>query len=516
VEPWAGRRVGLGIFAGFLVLVVVGLHPTLVQPPVWDTTMGLFPGAIVLSENGFDLPDLLSRPAWARGGPSIHPFSLPTWLTALALRAIPDDAVLRVVLHGVHFAVAAFTLLGTFRLAGLVLGPGLALALSATLFLFPLFQVQAGYLYTEMPLAACTVWAVLEATRRRWGRAVAWSALACFVKEPGVVVAVALALAAALQRDVPRARWGRVAILAAAPALFVALQVGFALPVESATGFEPSPYGVYLADVFRKLAMVPDLAALLAVAALAAGVHGRDTWHALRGERSQDDSAARARALCVLILAAFAGFYALVPLTGVEVYVLPRYYVQIAPLVLLLVTSLALRLGGSRAVALLLALLAILFAVNRSGRLYPEVPGNEFSLAERSVEYRDLLAVQRQLLDAAFELPGDLPVFYGLPEHFLLSYPRMGYAPGPLPQGRCIWLEPHWLRARLDDFPDRFAILYNFVGYGGKAFQSLLRQARADPSRRVEATVFSSGRYRTLLFQVTRVKPPRSPRKARP
>jgi hypothetical protein len=481
--------------------------------------MGLFPGAIVLAENGFDLSDLLSRPGWSQGGPSIHPFSLPTWLTAVVLRGIPDDALLRVVLHGLHFGIAALALLGTFRLACLVLAPALALALSGTLFLFPLFQVQAGYLYTEMPLAACTVWAVYEAARRRWGRAVAWSALACFVKEPGIVVPVALAVAAALERAPLRVRGLRVAALAAAPAIFLALQILVALPVEAATGFRPPPYGVYLADVFRKLAMVPDLAVLLSLAGLAVALRVSESWRALRGSGSREaepDPAPRALALCLLTLGSFAGFYALVPLTRVEIYVLPRYYVQIAPLVLLLVASLALRVGGARAVAALLALLAIFFAVNRSGWLYPAVPGNEFSLAERSAEYRDLLTVQRELLDAAFALPADMPVFYGLPEHFLLSYPRMGYAPGPLPRGHCIWLEPRWLHAPLEDFPDRFAILYDFVGYGGNAFQALVRQARADPSRRVHTTVFSSGRYRTLLFEVARVAPPTSRRKMRP
>ena len=162
--------------------------------------MGLFPSAIVLAENGFDLADLLARPSWSEGGPNIHPFSLPTWLTAAALRVFSNDVWLLRFLHLVHFAIAALALLGTLRLAAHVLAPGLAMALTGALLLFPLFQVQAGYLYSEMPLAACSIWAVLSGVQRRWRAAVAWSALACFVKEPGIVVPVALAAAAAIER----------------------------------------------------------------------------------------------------------------------------------------------------------------------------------------------------------------------------------------------------------------------------------------------------------------------------
>jgi hypothetical protein len=199
------------------------------------------------------------------------------------------------------------------------------------------------------------------------------------------------------------------------------------------------------------------------------------------------------------------GFYALIPLTGAEVYLLPRYYVQIAPFVLLTLVALAQRVGGRRLAYGLLGVLAGFFVLNRNGVFYSPVPGNEFSLAERSFEYRELLSAQRRLVDAAAALPAELPVFYGLPEHFLFSYARMGYARTPLGLGHCVWLEERYRRGRLSDYPERFAILYDFAGYGGNVFQSLVRQARADPTRRVRSRVFAEGRYRTVLFLVSTV-----------
>jgi hypothetical protein len=491
----------------FLVLIAVLLRGVLFQPPVWDTTTGLFPAAIVLAENGFDLPDLLSRPGWAHGGPNIHVFSSITWLTALVLRFVPEREIWLPLLHALQFAMAAGLLLATFRMGTYLLPPLLSFAAVCTLLLFPLFQVQVGYLYTEIPLALCTVASLLAAGQRRFGHAVLWSALACSVKEAGLVVPVALAAAVSLERTRVGTKLMRVAAFAVPGGLFVALQLAFALPVEEAWGVRPIPYAQQLVDIGRKLGMLPDLVVLLAVFALSAALSLRASLRALRGGDGDDDPAARVRALSLLVVGAFAGFYLLVPLLGVEVYVLPRYYVQIAPLVMLGCIDLAYRLYGARAAASAVALLCLFFVLNRAGELpiYPSVPGNEFSLAERSVEYRDLLEVQHQLLDASAQLPADLPVFYGLPEHFLLQYPRMGYAAAPLPRGHCIWLEPRYRRARLADFPEHFAILYDFVGYGGLQLQRLIQQARADPGWRVDVTAFEQGRYRTLLFELEKI-----------
>jgi hypothetical protein len=494
---------GLALFAALLLSIGILMRGVIDQPPVWDTTTGLFPAAIVLAENGFDLADLLSRPGWAQGGPNIHQFSSVTWGTALVLWLVPEREVWLPLLHAIHFALAAGPLLGAFRLGASLLPPPLALASVCALLLFPLFQTQVGYLYTELPLAFCTVWAVHAASERRFGRAALWSALACSVKEAGLVVPVALAAGAALERGPLAEKLRRVAALAVPAAVFVGLQLAFALPVEQAFGVRPIPYGEQLRDVARKLGMLPDLCALLLGFAVSAALALPASWRALRLDGG-DDPAARVRALSLLVVGAFAGFYLLVPTTGVEVYVLPRYYVQIAPFVLLGCVDLAYRLGGVRRTAGGVALLALFFLLNRSGELvYPPVPGNEFSLAERSAEYRDLLFVQRELLDAAKALPEDLPVFYGLPEHFLLQYPRLGYAEQPLRNGHCIWLDARRRRPRLADFPERFAILYDFIGYGGVQLQSLVRQARAHPERQVRVTPFERGRYRTLLFEIS-------------
>lgn len=55
-----------------LILVLALKWPTLDQPPVWDTAMGLFPAAITLAGNGFDVIELLGMPDYFEGGPNTH------------------------------------------------------------------------------------------------------------------------------------------------------------------------------------------------------------------------------------------------------------------------------------------------------------------------------------------------------------------------------------------------------------------------------------------------------------
>ena len=58
---------GWARFSLVFLLILVLKWNTLLQPPVWDTAMGLFPPALTLAENGFDLLELLGMPGYRLG-----------------------------------------------------------------------------------------------------------------------------------------------------------------------------------------------------------------------------------------------------------------------------------------------------------------------------------------------------------------------------------------------------------------------------------------------------------------
>ena len=261
-------------FAQLLVVLTLILFlkwDSLLQPPVWDTAMGMFPAAITLAENGFDLLELLGMPAFLEGGPNVHSTSPVTLVTALVLMISGGGPSAFLILHVLHFAVAAWALLTLFRLARPVFGGLATLLLCLSVLLHPVFSTQVGYLYMEVPLFLCTVSALLAWTAQRFWPAVLWGALAYATKDTGIIVPATLAFATLLERRPMDDKVKRVGQIGALPVLWTA---GVALLSWVAVGrsedytFLPSldavfgGIGRYRA---RFLLNVPDLLAFITI-----------------------------------------------------------------------------------------------------------------------------------------------------------------------------------------------------------------------------------------------------------
>ena len=102
-------------FSLVFLLILLLKWDTLLQPPVWDTAMGLFPPALTLAENGFDVLELLGMPGYQEGGPNAHSTSVVTLATAVVLRVSGGGTRGFLMLHLLHFAGAALALLTFFR-----------------------------------------------------------------------------------------------------------------------------------------------------------------------------------------------------------------------------------------------------------------------------------------------------------------------------------------------------------------------------------------------------------------
>ena len=197
---------------------------TLLQPPVWDQAMGLFPAALTLSANGLDLLELLAMPGYMDGGPNTHSTSLVTLVTALVLRVTGEGgATSLVALHLLHFSVAAYALTVLFRFSRPVLGRVATPLFCLAALLFPIFSTQVGYLYLEVPLFLCAVSALHAWTNQRFWPAVLWATAALGVKETGIIVSGTLVIATLLENREARLKLKRMALILAPPALLVAI-----------------------------------------------------------------------------------------------------------------------------------------------------------------------------------------------------------------------------------------------------------------------------------------------------
>ena len=515
---------GWARFSLVFLIILVLKWDTLLQPPVWDTAMGLFPAALTLAENGFDLLELLGMPGYEEGGPNVHSTSLVTLATAVVLWISGGGIRGFLILHLLHFAGAAVALLTLYRFARPVFGSVTTALMCMSVLLHPVFSTQVGYLYLEMPLFLFSVLTLLAWMERRFWPAVLWATLAYATKETGIIVPATLALATLLERHGISDKVKCVAQIAAPPVLWtatVALLGRIAVSRSEDFTFLPSldavfgGIGQYLA---RFLLNVPDLLVFIAAFLVMAMVCARPVLGALRSE--PHDPSTRTQEQQELLVLGYSGvaivffillFMVATPVAAGFTIVLPRYYVMILPFLLLWLGYGVKRLFSHRLAspaATCFVLLSVFFALNTNGTLYPldidtEGPGNDPPLTERSNAYRRLQALQVDAIRALEELPEGVPVYYGHYEHYLLEYPGLGYSSGPLSNGHNFSVESLAELIRGEPIPPCVYALFNYPWLGGEKILGLIRFAETTPGLSADIVQeFRDGRYVIILARI--------------
>jgi hypothetical protein len=149
----------------------------------------------------------------------------------------------------------------------------------------------------------------------------------------------------------------------------------------------------------------------------------------------------------------------------------------------------------------------MLFFVNADGRLYPrdvdtEGPGNDPALTERSNAYERLYRLQREAIAYLETLPPGAQVYYGHYEHYLFTFPQLGFASGPLDGGRSLSLVD-LDESQLGRVTPCVHLLTNYPWLGGQKMLEMLDvvEARTDL---VSETVrkFRDERYQISLIGI--------------
>lgn len=511
--------------AQFLValsLILALKWDTVARPPVWDTAMGLFPAAITLADNGFDVVELLGMPDYFEGGPNTHSTSPVTFATAVVLKVSGGGERAFVILHLLHFAMAALALVLLFRLARPLFGGLGTFFLCLSVLLYPVFSAQVGFLYMEVPLFLCAVAALHAFTNKRFRGAVLWSALAYATKEAGIIVPATLAAATVIENRPLSVRLKRVGLLSVFPLLWtvtiwsLAQWSGGGSTGPTLASTFSNTFGGFWHYLDRFLSNVPDLLTLILVFLAAAAFFGTDLVRVLVEEpleRDREDRQAR-RVLGysgIMILFFLLVFFVVLPIGFGFTIILPRYYVVILPFLLMWTGYVAQHLGASRLrspAAVCFAALCGFFALNGNGALYPmdidtEGPGNDPPLTERSNAYRRLQAIQMEAVRFLETLPEGTPVYYGHYEHYLFSYPELGYTSAPLSNGHNFSVESLAELIRGESFPPCVYTLFNYPWSGGEKIQGLIRFAAESPNLSSEIVrEFRDGRYVIVLVLI--------------
>jgi 4-amino-4-deoxy-L-arabinose transferase-like glycosyltransferase len=166
------------VFIFFLLFV---LHlPLLRLPYFWDEAGYYVPAARDLFFTGSLIPQ--SSPSNAHP-PLVMAFIAASWKLAGLAPIVTREAML---------AIAAFCLLGLFRLAERISNTQVALASCLCTALYPVFFVQSSMAHLDMAAAGLTFWALHSYIEGRRVRTALWFSLASLAKETAILAPVAL------------------------------------------------------------------------------------------------------------------------------------------------------------------------------------------------------------------------------------------------------------------------------------------------------------------------------------
>jgi 4-amino-4-deoxy-L-arabinose transferase-like glycosyltransferase len=168
-----------GIFL-FFFLLLLATHASLLRLPYfWD-------------EAGYYIPaarDLFSGSLIPYSTPSnAHPPLVMAWLAGVWKVFGQSPLVTRVAM----LALAAFSLVGFFRLARAVSNNVVAAGATVLLAIYPVFFAQSSLAQVDLPAAGLTFWGLEAYFRKRPGAVAIWFSFAVLAKETAILVPVGL------------------------------------------------------------------------------------------------------------------------------------------------------------------------------------------------------------------------------------------------------------------------------------------------------------------------------------
>ena len=175
-RPYSNALLLLLFFLGLFTLHA----PLLGLPYFWDEAGYYIPAARDLLLSGSLIPySTLSN---------AHPPLVMAWL-ALAWKILGFNAV---VTRTAMLLIAAFALLGVFRLAQRVANTEVAIASAICTALYPVFFTQSALAHLDLAAAAFTFWGLLAYVENRRPALAIWFSLAVLAKETAILAPLAL------------------------------------------------------------------------------------------------------------------------------------------------------------------------------------------------------------------------------------------------------------------------------------------------------------------------------------
>ncbi len=464
----------------WLIAILVIKFDTLIAPPVWDTAMGVFPPAIFLYENNFNILELVQLPGWWQGGPNVHSLSLWTWLIAIVMTITQNAQATFFIIHSITFLLCAYAISTLVRTLVLMdIKPYLAILAGLTLLLTPMVLVQIGYMYTEAPVMALSVLAWASWYHHREGQAVALAVIAISIKATGLIIGLCL-MPLLIFRLIDSFTKKRLILLISIPIFYYAHSALFGW-LGGKNNVPDMPWGnseVVMNGLFSRVNYAIDLKSLVGAGIIASILYILYHWyqskkiiplHQFYQTCLKDGTPFIA--ICYLFVFILGIFYS----TFQGDLFLYRYIAPMIPFTIITLTLIALSLRIQGIMATIAFFACCVSIYNHNGALYN--PSGAFSMVESSHAYKDYLLAQKTIIDQIQELNDETPIYVSREIDYMTSSPMMGYL-DPLKPNVFGFYKDEYSGMYIEDFPPEYYVALTNGSHGGVRLSWAIRKAR--------------------------------------
>ena len=483
----------------WLALITLLKFPDLLEPPVWDSAMGVFPPAIYLYETNFDIFSLLHESGWRQGGPNVHSLSLLTWIVAMLMVAIQSPVGVFIALHALTFAAVAWAIfLYTRILFSHRLDAAVVLAAGLVVLLMPVVLVQVGYMYQEVLVLVCGVAAWDGWRRDKLLTALVYCVIGLFIKSTGIAIALCILFAIVVCPKRWDFRRGLFFLL-----IPVMVYIKFSLPAW--LGAEPIQQGEWYVSSFLRsaelrLLAVPDLALLLFLGIAGSILFGTRLLLQKRLLAFLTNPSIRNSSIIVCMSMPVVFTAGVVFQLHNEMLFLTRYMVPIMPFAIGSTLFYAQLINTQRAVLVLLVVIAGFSIINTDGAFYSS-NFISFSVVERSHAYREFHGLQKELLQEIESGHDGVPIYVSREIWYMASHPMMGYVNSKVSALRPIFRNDY-RELELHEYPDEFILLMSNRSHGGREMLKIHQLAKSTGSYQINSKVFERSGFKAVLLHL--------------
>ena len=467
-------------FTLWFALIFLIKFDTVLEPPVWDTAMGVFPPAIFLYETNFDVLELVKQPDWWEGGANgRHSFSLWTWFIALVMSVTHSPTITFAVLHITTFAINAFAISVFVRvLFQYKAAPWLALISGLFLLLIPLVLVQIGYIYTESLVMSLGILAWASWHKNHESRAVMFALLAVSMKLTGIVILICIS-AVLLMRLLNGFSCKRLLLLISMPLILFIL-----ISIDVWLGELPPTHGMNwggrdaLVGALRgRSSRTPEILYLIYAGLLAALAHVYLQWRQhpdvnlvrlLKHHTAEEGG----RFIALVFPFVFVSGTIVLALSGS--LFLNRYMIPIIPFSMIQIVLFTQIKNLQKILVVLFVMGCLVSIYNHNGVLYRA--SKSFSVVEISHAYKAYYLAQKKIIEEVEKLDENVPIYVSREIDYMMSHPMMGYASGIKPHINGIY-KPRYANMSLENFPSDFYAVVSHPSHGGSRLKKLIREA---------------------------------------